>query len=101
MVVGSAGLSTRRSSAFRAAAKKLATFADRENLETANEDAVASDYALRLKYCLAPEALASCFLDLRSDGALDLAPSAGVHGVQDDWDSINAVLSKLLRTQFP
>ena len=74
MVVGNGGLSIRRISAFRDSAEKLATFADRGVLETANEDAVWDYHAPLLELCLAPEALASCFLDLRSDGALDLAP---------------------------
>ena len=98
IVVGNGGLSVRRISAFRAAAEKLATFVDRGVLETANEDAVWSYYASRLNLSLAPETVASCFVDLRSDSALDLAPWTGVHGVQDDWDGINAALRKLPRS---
>ena len=98
IVVGNGGLSVRRISAFRAAAEKLATFVDRGVMETANEDAVWSYYASRLNLSLAPETVASCFVDLRSDGALDLAPWTGVHGVQDDWDGINAALRKLPRS---
>ena len=98
IVVGNGGLSVRRISAFRAAAEKLATFVDRGVMETANEDAVWSYYASRLNLSLAPETVASCFVDLRSDGALDLAAWTGVHGVQDDWDGINAALRKLPRS---
>ena len=93
LVVGNGGLSIRRISAFRTAAKKLATFADPHVLTSANEDAVWSYYSQRLGLSLAPRDTASIFLDLRSDQAFESDRWTGIHGFRPEMRCANSTLS--------
>ena len=84
LTVGNGGLSIRRIDRFLEASQHLAGIVEPGVLATANEDAVWSYFARELGISLAPEELASLFLDIREDHRIEVRDVCGVHGLSDE-----------------